>query len=769
MQAIIMAGGEGTRLRPLTCDKPKPLAPLCGKPVIMYILELLQTYGFKKATLTLMYKADRIIDTFDDDKYEDIELDYSIEKNPLGTAGCVKLASYEDDVLVISGDAMCDFDLNSAIKFHKQKQADATIIVKKVIDPREYGLVLNDKDGKITGFIEKPSFESCTTDLANTGVYILSKSALDMIEQGKKKDFAADIFPLMLKNSMKLYAYEEKGYWCDIGDFKSYLRCQQDMLEGKVKCRIDGHRQLDGIYTSTTSLRYNGVKIIPPVYIGKNVRIGEGTIIGSGSVICDNVTIGSNCRINACVIHENAFLGERVSCSNCVICKNAKLLRECNIEEEAVVGENAVIGEDATISQGVKIWQNKSVEKNFNAVYDIKHGSGKSLYLDDEGICGETNGNVDPNVAMVLGSSLATCCENNIIAVGHKASHSGKSMSMAFCSGAMASGAMVWNFGECTQPELDYCMAVTGITSGVYIESDEITKLRVLSEYGLPPTRRQERKIEAGINRSEYTRVTFDKFGKYKKASDIISLYREYIERLCPDEFNNFYVNVKSADERVLQLFNQIVSKRNDYDGEKITVNFTNSGKFATLYSEETGYVSYHKLVLLCCLIYFKNGRDVSLPYHFPSVADSLAQKYGRKVYRYYSCSCDNSDKFARQLALSTRFVRDAITLLTIVFSYISENEITLKKALSEIPEFYTTAKYVSIRKSPSQVLKEICPKRSGFSEGVAINDEKGRVIIRPVKAGKGMMMFVESFKSEMATELCNNFEKIIRDNENSQ
>ena len=259
MQAIIMAGGEGTRLRPMTCDIPKPLAPLCGKPVLMYILELLQTYSFKKATLTLMYKADRIMETFEDDKYEDVSLDYSIEENPLGTAGCVKLASYEDEVLVISGDAMCDFDLAEAIKFHRQKKADATIIVKKVIDPREFGLVLKNNDGQITGFIEKPSYESCTTDLANTGVYILSKSALDMIESGKKKDFASDIFPSMLERSMKLYAYEEKGYWCDIGDFKSYLHCQQDMLEGKVTCRIDGHRQLDGIYTRAASFHYNRV------------------------------------------------------------------------------------------------------------------------------------------------------------------------------------------------------------------------------------------------------------------------------------------------------------------------------------------------------------------------------------------------------------------------------------------------------------------------------------------------------------------------------
>lgn len=767
MQAIIMAGGEGTRLRPMTCDIPKPLAPLCGKPVIMYILELLQAHSFKKATLTLMYKADKIMEAFEDDRYEDILLDYSIEENPLGTAGCVKLASYEDEVLVISGDAMCDFDIASAINFHRQKKADATIIVKKVVDPREFGLVLNDEEGRITGFIEKPSYESCTTDLANTGVYILSKSALDMIEPNKKKDFAADIFPLMLKKSMKIYAYEEKGYWCDIGNFQTYLNCQHDMLDGKVTCRIDGHRQLDGIYTSASFLRYNGVKIIPPAFIGKNVRIGKGTIIGSGTVLCDDVSIGSNCRINACVIQEDAFLGDRVSCNNAVICKNAKLLRESTIEENAVVGENAMIGENATVRESVKIWRNKSVERNFNAVYDIKHGNGKAFYLDDEGICGETNGAVSPSVAMALGSSIATCSKNNVVAIGYKGDTAGRAMTMAFCSGAMSSGAAVWDFGECIQPELDYCMSVVGITSGAYIESNEVTKLRVLSEYGLLPTRKQERKIEAGINRSEYTRAPFLQFGKYKKADDIVALYKKHIERLCIDEFKGVYAQVKSSDERASHLLTEIISDRNDYDGQKIVINLTNGGRNATLYSEETGYVSYEKLIMICSLIYFINGKDVSLPYHFPSVADKLATIHGRKVLRYYSCSCDDSDIGARKLALGTPFVRDGIALCAIILSYISEKNITLKQVLSEIPEFYTTAKYVSIHKSPSQVLKEICCERSGLTEGVAINDKKGRVLIRPVKAGKGVMMFVESFKSETATELCNDFEKIIRDNGN--
>ncbi len=768
MQAIIMAGGEGIRLRPLTSDIPKPLAPLCQKPVLMYILDLLRKYSFKKATLTLMYKADKIIDEFDEGIYKDIDLNFSVEKEPLGTAGCVKLACTDSEVLVISGDAMCDFDLAQAVKFHREKNADATIVVKKVTDPREFGLVLFDSDNRIKGFIEKPSYENCTTDMANTGVYILSKKAIDLIENGKKLDFAADIFPLMLKSNMMLYAYEDNGYWCDIGDFNSYKKCQKDMLEGVVSCNVEGCKRQNGVYSKSSILNYNGVKFIPPVYIGENVRIGIGSIIEAGTVLSDNVTIGENARIHSCIILDNAFIGDRVSCTGSVICKNTKILRESRIEDNAVIGENAVVGENSTVSQNVKVWQNKSIDRNFNAVCDIKFGNGKSLYLDDEGICGETNGSVSCMTAMMLGSSIATGTEENIVALGYSSGDVSRAMSVAFSSGTVSAGSDVWDFGICSQPELDYCMFISKITSGCYIEGGEITKMRALSQYGLPPTRKQERKIEAGLNRGEYASVNAVDFGKIKNTENIKQLYEKSLSDILPVKFNGFYANVKCDDENITSLMDRIISVRNDYDGMKITVNLTNGARLATFYSEDTGYVFYGKLVILCCKIFFEYGKDVSLPYHFPRVAENVAQKYNRKVMRYYNCSCDESDKEARSHACESRFVRDGMYLCCLVLGYLSEKGITLKEALCDIPQFYTTAKYVSISKSPSQVLKNICSCKNGFSEGVAIDDDRGRVLIRPVKAGKGVMMFVESFKSEMAGELCQSYEKLIKENEDS-
>lgn len=208
MKAIIMAGGKGMRLRPLTLKVPKPLQPLLNRPIIFYILDLIKDNGIDEAVLTLGYRGEMIQNELLD--YEGIELDFSFEETPLGTAGGVLKAAmgYDGDVIVISGDAMCDFELAAAIKFHYDNQSDATIIAKKVDDPREYGLICADDSGRITSFLEKPSYADCITDLANTGIYILSQKALSLIPKDNVCDFAQDIFPQMLSRDMRLYCYE---------------------------------------------------------------------------------------------------------------------------------------------------------------------------------------------------------------------------------------------------------------------------------------------------------------------------------------------------------------------------------------------------------------------------------------------------------------------------------------------------------------------------------------------------------------------------------
>lgn len=770
MKTVIMAGGEGKRLKPITCTVPKPLAKLCGKPIIEYILDLLKKHEMTDCVVSVGYKADKIISHFDSGDYKNIELKFVKEDKPLGTAGGVKNAveNTDEDILVISGDAMCDFDLTSAVKFHKQKNADATIIVKHVSDPREYGLVLCSENGDVKSFLEKPSYESCISDMANTGVYILSKKVLDMIADDTFTDFAQDVFPEMLKSNMKICAYEESGYWCDIGDIKSYLKCQNDMLSGLVNCEISGHKTLDGVITATVS-DFKGAKISAPSFIGKNVRIAPGAIIDSYSVICDDATVEKGAKVHGSVIMNGAFLGERTTCNEAIICDNARILNGASVFELGVVGEKAVIGEECIIESGVKIWSEKQLEANTTASFDIKYGTAKPIYIEDDGVSGETGGQISPQLCASLGAGIATVTlddgEGFPIAVGYRGTHSSKALALSVISGALASGADVWNLGECIETELIFSMSQSNIKFGCFVESGIVTKIKFFGENGLPLTRKQERKIELAVNNSDYSRAGFSEFGKIQDIYSVKELYANHIRQQIGTKLHGFNVSVNSANKRVTEICSKILSTVNDKDGDHIIFHISSDGKKLSAYSDETGYVFYEKLILLGCRFAFEKGEEVALPYSAPKMADNIAKAYGKTIKRYYHCPADDSDKEARSLAADSVFPRDSIMLMSLILRSLSESRSTLKKAVSELPHFTAVSRFVPISKSPSEILKCVCTEKCGLSEGVVASDDDGRVLIRPVKTGKGVMMFVESFKAETASELCDIYEKMLEEN----
>ena len=209
MKAVIMAGGEGTRLRPLTCNRPKPMVPVAGRPVMEHIVRLLKSHGMDKIAVTLQYLPDHICEYFGDGSQFDVRMRYYIENKPLGTAGSVKNAEdfLDETFLVISGDALTDVDLTKAISFHREKGAFATLILKRVDVPLEYGVVVTDGEGKIIRFLVKPGWGEVFSDTANTGIYILSPEIFDYYKKDQVFDFGRDLFPLLMKEKRSMYGY----------------------------------------------------------------------------------------------------------------------------------------------------------------------------------------------------------------------------------------------------------------------------------------------------------------------------------------------------------------------------------------------------------------------------------------------------------------------------------------------------------------------------------------------------------------------------------
>ena len=237
MKAVILAGGLGTRLRAVTGEHPKPLAPLLGRPVMEHIVELLRDQGFTEICAALHYRAGEIMAHFGDGRRFGVHMEYRIETANLGTAGSVKNCRDffgDEDFLIISGDAACDFRLDRLMELHREKQAAVTIALSRESEPLRYGLAVTDGDGRIRSFIEKPDWPRVVTDLVNTGIYVLSPQVLTRVPEGGG-DFGRDLFPLLLKEDAPLYGQVMEGYWRDIGTPLDYYRCCADALEGKLK------------------------------------------------------------------------------------------------------------------------------------------------------------------------------------------------------------------------------------------------------------------------------------------------------------------------------------------------------------------------------------------------------------------------------------------------------------------------------------------------------------------------------------------------------
>lgn len=241
MKAVIMAGGEGSRLKAVTGVLPKPLVPLLGRPIMEHILLLLRQHGFTEVCAALRYRSSDIRNAFGDGRKLGMHIEYRVEDQPLGTAGGVKNCAdfwADEDFLVISGDAACDFDLQALMARHRESGSAATIALSRQAVPLRYGLAVTDGENRVRSFVEKPVWQRVVTDLVNTGIYVLSPRAMDSVPRGRPYDFAGDLFPLLLERGETVLGLPMEGYWCDVGTPLSYYQCCVDALDGRLKLDI---------------------------------------------------------------------------------------------------------------------------------------------------------------------------------------------------------------------------------------------------------------------------------------------------------------------------------------------------------------------------------------------------------------------------------------------------------------------------------------------------------------------------------------------------
>ena len=375
MKAVIMAGGKGTRLRPLTSNQPKPMISIANKPCMEHIVNLLKRHGFEEIVTTLGFMPEVIEDYFGDGSAWDVKMEHSVEEEPAGTAGSVKLAEDKltERFIVVSGDALTDADLSKAVEFHEKNGAEATLVLQEVDDPSEFGIVVVDDEGKVERFLEKPDPEEVFSYTANTGIYVLEPGILEEIPADEEYDFADDLFPKLLDEGRPVYGYvTEKPYWEDIGNIDQYLDAQRAVLGGEVKgIEIPGSEvTVDGVFVGRDT-KVVEEQLKAPAVIGDNAEISAGAQVGPYTVLGPNVSVESGAKVVGSTVAEGATIGENAELDGALVGRSCKVGANAHLMKVSALGDNVEVGEGATVEAGVAVFPDKTVEKEATVTEDM--------------------------------------------------------------------------------------------------------------------------------------------------------------------------------------------------------------------------------------------------------------------------------------------------------------------------------------------------------------------------------------------------------------
>jgi len=810
VQAIIMAGGEGSRLRPLTCDRPKPMVPVLNRPVMEYAIELLKKHGIRDIGVTLQYMPKEITEYFGDGSDRDMDIRYFIEETPLGTAGSVKNAAgfLKETFIVVSGDALTDFNLSEAINFHRAQKAVATLVLTPVEIPLEYGVVITGKDGRIRRFLEKPGWGEVFSDTVNTGIYILEPEVLNYIPEGAKYDFSKDLFPQLLQEGKSLCGVSLRGYWCDIGNLKQYREAHYDTMEGRVNVNIElsAGRGRDGVFLGDNCQVDSTAVINGPVFIGNDTYIGRDTVIGP------HVVLGSGCRIDAgaslkrSVVWNRTYIGKQAEIRGAVICDKVTVKDRAMVFEGAVIGDGAVLEEDTKIKPDTGIWPQKTVEKGKTLDTHLVWGTKacRNLFGID-GISGRTDTDLTPECAARLGAVFGTVTgtgSNVLISSDH---HRGTQViKMAVQSGLMSVGTNVIDGGSLIVPVHRNSIRALGVNGGVHIKSSagdpEMIHLNFFSGSGAMIPRDLERKIENLFERDDFRRRSKHEVGaltyvpglteSYMQKlfslvnADIIRNRRykaaayftgENLQMVVPYIFNGLGCHfINYGAETGPDSFRVMLSAAEALAGEVNRVNanfgvvFDSNAEHVVLIDETGRVINEDMFLALMSLIILETSDRplVAVPVTGSGVVENMAESRQGRVIRTKTAPAALFSETLRPeiTAAQGQFNQsvmtfDALSTVVRIMDYMALRGSSLGQVLTEIPEFHMTMKetdcpWNSKGKVMRRLIEETGNHRVELLDGVKVHHDHGWALVLPDAEEPRYRVYSEGASYEFAESL---------------
>ncbi|MFN2470085.1 MAG: sugar phosphate nucleotidyltransferase [Gaiellaceae bacterium] len=516
MKAVVMAGGEGTRLRPLTSNQPKPMVPIVGKPCMEHILELLHEHGLDDVIVTVAFLPQAIRGHFGDGESLGMTIEYSVEEAPLGTAGSVRLASgkLDETFLVISGDALCDFDLTKLVEFHRERDAAVTIGLKSVPNPLEFGIVVADAEGRVERFLEKPSWSQVFSDTINTGVYVVEPEVLRHVPAGRPHDFSKELFPLLLEMGRPLYGYSMEGYWQDIGNLDQYRQANFDALDELVRLNVPGVRLRGNIWIGEGSDVDDLDTIEGPAFVGNYCRIAGEATVGPHSVLGASVTLRERARTTRSVIDASTHVGRAALIEGAVIGRSCDIRSHVRLHEGVAVGDEVTIGAESVVMPGVRIYPYKEVESGAQIHESlIWESRGTSRLFGADVVSGLVNVDLTPEIAVRLGAALGTALKRGArVVASREAPTACRLIKRSLISGLISTGVGVADLRVLPAPVNRHLLKTEGYEAGIHVgvgtADPELVRIQFFEHPGIELTAAFQKEIEKHFTRQELRRVS---------------------------------------------------------------------------------------------------------------------------------------------------------------------------------------------------------------------------------------------------------------------
>jgi mannose-1-phosphate guanylyltransferase/phosphomannomutase len=827
MRAVVMAGGEGSRLRPLTSGRPKPLVPVGNRPIMEHIVRHLARHGVDDIVATLYYLGEEIVEYFADGSDFGVRMRYSTETVPLGTAGSVKKAEAflrDGTFLIVSGDALTDLDIGKALAYHREKGAVATLILARVPNPLEFGVVVTDDEGRIQRFLEKPTWSEVFSDTVNTGMYILEPEILDLMQPDKSYDWSSDIFPQLLEEGRPMVGYIMEDYWADVGSLSQYREAQEDLLSGKVDLPIPGEEWAEGIFCGANTTIDPAAILVPPVCLGRNVRIKALARVGPYTCIGDSTTVEEGANVDRSVIWEGAYIGYRTRVHSAIVCSRAMLKRDVTVNEDSVVGDRSALDAGATIAPRVKIFPDKMIERGARVTMSVvTGGKWRGNLFRELGVAGLSNLEITPDFACRLGAAFGSVmgppCR---IITSRDSTRSSRMIKRAIISSLLSVGCDVLDLRSAALPVARHFIKASGAAGAIAVRklpgNQRVTLVEMFDSRGAYLSRKLERKVESAFFREDYNRTDPDDLGQIEFASRAVEEYQTDFFRhlgehpqgrrlkvVCDygySSFGTFYpamlerLNVESIS---LNAFNDAKrAPRNESEIETHTKNlghivgtlgydlgvlFTQEGERMTVVDGAGNALGGTELlgVLSSLVADAKPGAVIALSIIAPDRLESVLEHAGASITRSKTdirslleagidggadMAGDEHGGFAFP-ALHPGF--DAAYAFARLITMLSSARTSLHDRVAELPRFFLAKEFVAVGwETRGALMRRLAERASGNAvetvDGLKVRESEGWVLIRPDVLEPVVHLHVEAIGQDEATELASKWAAIVRE-----